>query len=34
MLETALNAASANLLAPALLFFALGALAGWDKSDL
>ncbi len=34
MLETALNAASANLLAPALLFFALGALAGWAKSDL
>ncbi len=34
MLETALNAASANLLAPALLFFALGALAGWARSDL
>lgn len=34
MLETALNAASANLLTPALLFFALGALAGWAKSDL
>ena len=34
MLETALNAASANLLAPAMLFFALGALAGWAKSDL
>lgn len=34
MIETALNAASANLLAPALLFFALGALAGWARSDL
>lgn len=34
MLETALNAASANLLAPALLFFALGAFAGWARSDL
>jgi hypothetical protein len=34
MIETALNAASANLLAPAILFFALGALAGWAKSDL
>lgn len=34
MLETALSAASANLLAPALLFFALGALAGWARSDL
>ncbi len=34
MLETALNAASANLLAPPLLFFALGAFAGWAKSDL
>jgi uncharacterized protein len=34
MIETALNAAGANLLAPAILFFALGALAGWAKSDL
>jgi uncharacterized protein len=34
MLETALNAAIANLVAPAVLFFALGALAGWLKSDL
>lgn len=34
MIETALTAASANLLAPAILFFALGALAGWAKSDL
>lgn len=28
------NAALTNLLAPAILFFALGALAGWAKSDL
>jgi hypothetical protein len=34
MFETALSAASANLLAPAILFFALGAFAGWAKSDL
>ncbi len=34
MIETALAAAGANLLAPAILFFALGALAGWAKSDL
>jgi hypothetical protein len=34
MLETALASAGANLLAPPLLFFALGALAGWAKSDL
>jgi len=34
MLETAWSAASANLLAPAILFFVLGAFAGWAKSDL
>lgn len=34
MFETALSAASVNLLAPAILFFGLGALAGWWKSDL
>lgn len=34
MLMDGLHAASANLLAPAILFFALGALAGWAKSDL
>jgi len=34
MLETAFSAAGANLLSPALLFFALGAMAGWAKSDL
>lgn len=34
MLESVLSAAGANLLAPAILFFALGALAGWAKSDL
>lgn len=34
MIQAALNAASVNLLAPAILFFALGALAGWAKSDL
>lgn len=34
MFEIALDAASANLLAPAILFFGLGALAGWTKSDL
>lgn len=34
MLETIANAALANLLAPAILFFALGAFAGWAKSDL
>ena len=34
MIESALNAASVNLFAPAILFFALGALAGWAKSDL
>jgi hypothetical protein len=28
------NAAAANLLAPAILFFALGAFAGWARSDL
>jgi hypothetical protein len=28
------SAAAANLLTPAILFFALGALAGWLKSDL
>jgi hypothetical protein len=34
MLDTAWAAASANLLAPAILFFALGVFAGWAKSDL
>lgn len=34
MLDSILSAAGANLLAPAILFFALGALAGWAKSDL
>ncbi|NWG54981.1 MAG: sodium-dependent bicarbonate transport family permease [Hydrogenophilaceae bacterium] len=34
MLEAVTNAALTNLLAPAILFFALGALAGWAKSDL
>ncbi|NWH07470.1 MAG: sodium-dependent bicarbonate transport family permease [Alphaproteobacteria bacterium] len=32
--ESILAAASANLLAPPILFFTLGALAGWAKSDL
>ena len=34
MLESIGNAALTNLLTPAILFFALGALAGWAKSDL
>ncbi len=34
MLETISAAATANLLAPAILFFALGAFAGSAKSDL
>jgi hypothetical protein len=34
MLETISAAAVANLLAPAILFFALGGFAGWAKSDL
>ncbi len=34
MLENLGAAAGANLLAPAVLFFALGAIAGWLKSDL
>lgn len=34
MFDYALSAASANLVAPAILFFGLGALAGWAKSDL
>jgi hypothetical protein len=34
MADTILTAATANLLAPAILFFGLGALAGWLKSDL
>lgn len=34
MLENLSAAASANLLAPAVLFFALGAVAGWLRSDL
>jgi hypothetical protein len=34
MLEAIGDAALTNLLAPAILFFALGALAGWAKSDL
>jgi hypothetical protein len=34
MFEAAWSAASANLLAPAILFFVLGAFAGWAKSDL
>lgn len=33
-LQVAGEAAAANLLAPAILFFALGAFAGWAKSDL
>lgn len=33
-LEALVDAAGANLLAPAVLFFALGAIAGWLKSDL
>lgn len=33
-LESILAGAAANLLAPAVLFFALGAIAGWLKSDL
>lgn len=34
VLEAAGGAAAANLLAPAILFFALGAFAGWARSDL
>lgn len=34
MLDSIMSAALANLLAPAILFFALGAAAGWAKSDL
>ena len=34
MLESIASAAFANLLAPAILFFALGAFAGWARSDL
>jgi len=34
VLENLGAAAGANLLAPAVLFFALGAIAGWLKSDL
>lgn len=34
MLDSIVNAALANLLAPPILFFALGAFAGWAKSDL
>ena len=34
VLETIGAAASANLLTPAVLFFALGMLAGWARSDL
>ena len=34
MLDAIGNAALTNLLAPAILFFALGALAGWARSDL
>ena len=34
MLENLGTAASANLLTPAVLFFALGSIAGWLKSDL
>ncbi len=34
MIDAVTNAALTNLLAPAILFFALGALAGWAKSDL
>lgn len=33
-METIAAGAAANLLTPAVLFFALGALAGWLKSDL
>jgi len=33
-LESIVAGAAANLLAPAVLFFALGAIAGWLKSDL
>ncbi|MBL8551020.1 MAG: sodium-dependent bicarbonate transport family permease [Hyphomonadaceae bacterium] len=33
-LQALAGAGAANLLAPAVLFFALGALAGWLKSDL
>lgn len=33
-MDSILTGALANLLAPAVLFFALGALAGWLKSDL
>lgn len=34
MFEAAWSAASANLVAPAILFFVLGAFAGWTRSDL
>ena len=34
MFDVALSSAAANLLAPAILFFALGAFAGWARSDL
>lgn len=34
IIESLGSAAAANLLAPAVLFFALGAIAGWLKSDL
>jgi len=34
MFDAILDAALTNLLAPAILFFALGALAGWSRSDL
>lgn len=34
MIEAAVSAASANLIAPAILFFVLGAFAGWTRSDL